>query len=68
MEKEKAATVASCCEQSKGTGNFCKICGTKIVTVCECWRLNRRFNCGFDQCPSMVTLMDKFGAALFPPQ
>ncbi|MPM34913.1 hypothetical protein SDC9_81503 [bioreactor metagenome] len=54
------------CGEFVPAGNFCAQCAHKMVEVCDCWKLNRKFNCGHDQCPTMSALLKEFGDSLFP--
>lgn len=33
------------CNVEVWDGNFCKHCGAKLKTVCDCWVLNKSYNC-----------------------
>jgi hypothetical protein len=75
MQKENVTITSSdkinCpyCEAKVGRENFCSACGRKLVKVCNCWRLNRNFDCGHNNdCPTIATLLKEFGRALFPSQ
>lgn len=41
------------CKQKVDKGNFCGNCGQKLVRVCDCWILEKPFNCGFQKCPNI---------------
>ncbi|AIF51218.1 hypothetical protein [Pelosinus sp. UFO1] len=56
------------CSKEYSSGNFCSYCGQKVVEECDCWKLNRRFNCGHNECPTTGALISKFGYELFPSQ
>lgn len=54
------------CGREYLSGNFCTGCSKKMVQECDCWKLGRKFNCGFNECPTMGQLIMKFGYSLFP--
>lgn len=31
--------------------NFCASCGAKLGRICNCWVLNKPYDCGQAQCP-----------------
>lgn len=42
----------SCGEEHNDEANFCRNCATKLRKVCNCWVLDKSFDCGFDDgCP-----------------
>jgi len=74
-DKNKTATTGNSdgkkchsCGKDHIEGNFCCGCGQKMVEECTCWILNRRFNCGHNECPTLVELVKEFGGLLFPTQ
>ncbi|MBR0316190.1 MAG: hypothetical protein IJQ99_04940 [Synergistaceae bacterium] len=44
------------CGQKTESGNFCTKCGTKLVETCDCWVLNRPYDCGENKCPALKLL------------
>lgn len=64
--KGRAEQTTSCpdCGREFLTGNFCTGCGKKMVVVCNCWQVNRPFNCGHDNCPTIGALVKEFGKTL----
>lgn len=64
--KNRLGMVCPHCNAKIPYGNFCAECGKKIVSMCNCWKLNRSFNCGHDECPTMGALIKEFGYSLFP--
>ena len=38
------------CNVEVWDGNFCKHCGAKLKTVCDCWVLNKSYNCHNKKC------------------
>ena len=67
MQKKKQHKAAkkifcSSCKKWVPAGNFCSLCGRKLVVTCDCWLLGRPYNCGLSKCPNMnktiVLLLD----------
>ena len=56
------------CNARVHVGNFCTACARKMVETCNCWQVNRTFNCGHNECPTIGALLKEFGDSLFPPQ
>ena len=43
-----------CPHCGKATGadwNFCENCGGKVKDTCDCWVLNKPYDCGQSKCP-----------------
>ena len=40
-----------CKERINNGANFCRNCGAKITTVCNCWVKKEPYNCGQGKCP-----------------
>lgn len=40
------------CHKKTVKTNFCTECGRKIVDVCDCWVLHKKYNCGYKKCPA----------------
>jgi hypothetical protein len=40
------------CNKHVSQGNFCELCGGKMVTTCDCWKTGEKSNCGFTYCPT----------------
>ena len=36
----------SCQAENPDSANFCKLCGTKLKEVCDCWIKKEPYNCG----------------------
>lgn len=41
----------SCRTENSDSANFCKLCGTKLKEVCDCWIKKEPYNCGQEKCP-----------------
>lgn len=54
------------CEVSVRHGNFCSLCGTKLHDSCECWVLEKPFNCGQAECPGLNLFIDPKLKSLLP--
>lgn len=54
------------CEVYVRHGNFCPLCGTKLHDSCECWVLEKPFNCGQAECPGLNLFIDPKLKALLP--
>lgn len=57
MKKKKqhkaAKKFCSSCKKWVPAGNFCSLCGRKLVVKCNCWLLGKPYNCGLSKCPDM---------------
>ena len=40
-----------CGTDNKESANFCRMCSTKLQTICECWVKKEPYNCGQGECP-----------------
>ena len=47
-----------CGTENEETANFCRMCATKLKTVCDCWVKKEPYNCGQDQCPGYKLLIN----------
>ena len=59
MEVDGKIKCPHCGARTNEDGNFCTVCGRKIIEICDCWILNRPYNCGHDECPSPIELFKK---------
>lgn len=41
------------CKHETNAGNFCSLCGKRIVETCNCHLLGKPYNCGRSKCPNM---------------
>lgn len=51
------------CNARVPKGNFCAVCAYKIVKSCDCWILNRAFDCGHNECPGYHLIVEKIKKA-----
>lgn len=51
---KRALTVCPACGSSVPAGNFCTQCRYKLVTVCDCWVVKGKYNCGQIKCPGTM--------------
>ncbi len=40
-----------CRSEIDKSANFCKFCGTKQNSICNCWIKKEPYNCGQEKCP-----------------
>lgn len=43
--------ICKCGYKNSESANFCKKCGTKLKSKCNCWVLKKEYNCGSEKCP-----------------
>lgn len=46
------------CNEMTRTANFCTKCGGKLVETCNCWVLEKPYNCGQAKCPALKLFTD----------
>lgn len=56
---KRALTVCPACGSSVPAGNFCAQCRHKLVTVCDCWVVKGKYNCGQIKCPGTRLFADE---------
>lgn len=49
--QERGAACVHCGADNPAGANFCRICGKRLKSVCECWVKKEPYDCGQDQCP-----------------
>ena len=51
MKQETGKVKCPKCNVEVRDGNFCKHCGAKLKAICDCWVLNKSYNCHNKKCP-----------------
>lgn len=51
------------CNASVRPGNFCEICGEKMVDICDCWVKKMPYNCNKEKCPGQSLVIEEMKAA-----
>lgn len=57
MNDLKTQVICSACNEIVYDGNFCTLCGNKLNEQCNCWVLNKKFNCNEAKCPGYSILL-----------
>ena len=57
MNKQKI--VCPVCGHTVNDDNFCSRCATKLRVVCNCWVMNKAYDCGYEKCPGARLLVEK---------
>ena len=50
-----------CGFENPDKANFCRHCAHKLRDVCDCWVLNRPYDCGQNKCPGKSLLLKLLG-------
>jgi hypothetical protein len=59
-KKSKVMFLCPNCHEFVDNGNFCSVCRTKMVKICDCWILHTSYDCGKNSCPESGNAVGRF--------